>query len=564
MSGLRWRAGDAGARAAVEAWWRGRPPASPGGAADVPRLRSLERLHPDDGPPLWLKRFRRRGLDRGPRAWLRGTPADREWRALWRLAERGAPVPAPRGRALGPGGEDLLVLEHRPGAPASALRGAPPRRRRAGLEALGRAVARLHRAGFVHGDLHLGNLLCGVQGAVLLDLQRARRRTGARARARDLGALDFSLAHAGFSRADRLRVRRAALGLAPGDRSQAARRALRAVGRAARRRALGYWRSRTRRAGRPGRRFAALRLGGRRGLRCREFPETAAERALDLHEATADAEAECLKSDHRSRITAVRAGGRRVVVKEVRKSGPGRRVADLLRGSPARRAWLAGHGLAARRLGAARPLAYVEWRRLGVPLRSAVILEDLRPAVSAQDADRRDFPDSGLADAFARLLRDLHARGVEHGDLQALHVYLEREGERIATRLIDLEGVRFRRRLPERARVQALAELNASLPDARLDPAARLRVFERYARALPFASGSMGPGWAARLGRALGARSPGPREARRRAGILEEVVRRSLARGHAWRGSGCELAETSGSRPAPAPQPCRTTRTHWK
>ena len=75
-------------------------------------------------------------------------------------------------------------------------------------------VTRIHEAGFVHGDLHSGNVLWTEAGPVLLDLQHARRSRSRRARNRDLGDLDYSLwRHA--SLADRMRLRAAALGVTP-------------------------------------------------------------------------------------------------------------------------------------------------------------------------------------------------------------------------------------------------------------------------------------------------------------------------------------------------------------
>ena len=69
-----------------------------------------------------------------------------------------------------------------------------------------------------------------------------------------------------------------------------------------------------------------------------------------------------IKSDHRSNVTRVEVDGRLAIVKEVVKTSVRKRLADVFRGSPAKRAWLAGHGLNLRGIGAARPLAYLERR----------------------------------------------------------------------------------------------------------------------------------------------------------------------------------------------------------
>jgi tRNA A-37 threonylcarbamoyl transferase component Bud32 len=438
------------------------------------------------------------------------SPAEREWRALRALHAAGAAVPEPLALARVAGGDAILVLRFVAGVPLAQALGAGRQRRAAILESLGRAVAEVHAAGFAHGDLHAGNVLVADGRAVLLDLQHARRLRGPADRLRDLGRLDYSLWRLVNAPA-RLRVRRAALALLD-PRDPAAREELRAVGRTAQRRADAHARSRTRRSLRSRRLVAAVRGAGFAGWRLRELAEADLEAALAAHRgALARGGASRLKADARSRVSAVAAGARRVVVKEFGPRGLCRALADRVRGSPARRAWLGGHGLRARGLGAPLPLACLERRRLGLPLASLVVLEDLRPAPDALAALER-APEPTVA-ALTRLLVALHRRGVDHGDLKATHVFLTDRGR---AALVDLEGVRFPRRLREARRRRALAELNASLPDA--FPAEwRCRAFRRYARELPFGVGN---------------------EA-----ALREVVRESLARRHRFRGEGCRLAE---------------------
>jgi tRNA A-37 threonylcarbamoyl transferase component Bud32 len=513
-----WHDGAADVRERVERW-------VDGAASDVQVLASSDRRElvclGRDGPaPLLVKRFRRTRT-----RWPRAGPARREWRHLRRLAAGGVPVPRVRGLA-GRGDDAILVLAYLAGRPLESLRELPVGARRRALAAVGRAVRAMHRAGVCHRDLHTGNVWLTAEGPLLLDFQRSRRTRSQRARLADLGALEFSLRHNGFAAGDRLAVRRAALGLpdAPSPLAGDDRDRLRAVARAAESRARAYYASRTRRASRPGRRFAPLAVGVERGLRDRRLEEAVVVEALRAHDAARRAEGgagpgvDVFKRDHRSCIAAVATGGPAVVVKEVVKSGWLRRLADAVRGSPARRAWRAGHGLACRGVRCARPLAFVEERRFGLPVRSRLVLEDLRshPVASDPAVWRAPALADRALDALERLVRALQRHGVSHGDLQALHVHLDgpRDGTgRLEPVLIDLEAVRFHRRLEDRQRIRALAELNASLPDGWIAPALRRGVFDRCARALPF-------------------RDEPDR-------VLAEVVRESLARNHHWRGDDC-------------------------
>lgn len=511
MTRPRWRSGGDAVQGAVERWLAQAPGAPEARVLhDNPRRRVVA-LAGGEAGELLVKHFRLgSGRHRLRDRWkvrLGWSPAEREEGALRALHDAGVAVPEPLGRAELDGGDALLVLRFLPGVSLLEALAAPARERRALLRSLGETVAALHRAGFAHGDLHAGNVRVTPAGAFLLDLQHARRGAGEAARRADLGWLDYSL-WGRASASDRLRLRAAALGVRP-PLDAAARDALRAVARAAEARAADHARSRTRRALRPGRLAVRVRLGGLRGLRQRELPEAALARLLEAHAAASGEQV--MKEGPRGRLTALQEGARRVVVKESCAGGAARALADLVRGSAARRAWRGGHGLRARGLAAAEPLAFVEERRFGAPVRSWVVLADLRPAPDGLEAAAL-APEQALA-AMTRLLVGLHRRGVDHGDLKCTNLHLV--GPSREPHLVDLEGVRFRR-LSDEKRLAALAQLNASLPDA-VPAAARRRAFARYAAALPFARGSDA--------------------------ALREVVARSLARGHRWSGAGCAVAE---------------------
>lgn len=517
---FEWRAGEEKLQRALENILLAEDPEAAGYELTGERAgrRRLGRIRLPGGESLFLKHsfcagHRHRWRERAKNA-LGLSTAEREAEALSRLARAGVAVPAPRALALLPGGDRLLATEHLAGRSLREALSGDVAERRALLAAVGDLVRRLHASGHVHRDLHGGNILVTPDGPVLLDLAAARRTRRRAARRRDVGALEHSLAEL-LSTADRVRLRAAAAGLhRPFD--AAARRELRALSRASAARARRRAASRTRRALAPGRRFARLRFGNCRGLQLRALERSAVLAALAADGAGDDSSAwTVMKSDGRSRVTAGPTAAGRMVVKLYPGGGLARRLADACRGSPARRAWLGGHGLQARGIAAATPYAYVEHRRFGLLVASAAVFEDLQELAPADRCAPPLASAEEVVDALAKLATKLHQSGVIHGDLKASHVYLRRGGPRLEARLIDLEGVRFPARLRDAQRLRALAELNASLPD-RFDDALRCRAFARYAAALPFRRG--------------------------RAAALRAIVDISLKRAHRWTGAGCALA----------------------
>jgi len=164
-----------------------------------------------------------RGLNR-LKEWVRGGRADNVIKISRRLHQLG--LDSPRllmvGREPVSGSAMLVSVRARGvGLPELCAQGIAPRRKRKLIAALGALVARLHRAGLVHGDLTPYNVL--VQDGetphfILLDHDRTRPawRLGGRRQLRNLVQLGrFDLP--GLSQTDRLRLMRSyGAGLAPG------------------------------------------------------------------------------------------------------------------------------------------------------------------------------------------------------------------------------------------------------------------------------------------------------------------------------------------------------------
>lgn len=430
------------------------------------------------------------------------SPAAREWKALERLFHLGAPVPRPRAWGRLADGEEIVVSDFIDGERVHDARTET-------VDALASAIAKLHDAGYRHGDLHLGNLLVVDRKVVLLDLQSARPLRGPRDRLWDLARLELSLGKAGWNPAARQALRDR---LGVGDAFEPIlRRFLR-----------DHLRGRARRVLRIGRNWQVARFEGLRGLRDASLEEAVLSTLLE-------------SSSHEPNIRERRGGRvriietklrdsegveRSVLIKHIAAGSLRRALGDRLRGSPATRAFRAGQAAGLLSTRAARPLACLEERRFGLPVRGVLVLEK----VGDEDLDRV-LPSSAeaehrLAAALGEWLADGHAWGLSHRDLKASNIRVAIRDDSIRFWLIDLEDLSGPAALSDAARLHTLSQLNASLGDEAFGLEARLAALESYQARLPFA-----------LGRESAAKA---------------IARRSLARAHRWHGGtrGCGGGES--------------------
>ncbi len=531
--GLRWLAGEEWIHAALE-----RRLALPAEALDPaqtiqtiqtnPRRTISEGLlHPDpargDGPiPIVLKTHHlasgRHRLREAMKRLIGRSPARREWDALVVLHAAGVPVPRPLAYGRLASGDELLVVERSEGAPlahAFACANAPARLRL--VTALASALTSLHASGHSHGDLHLGNLWLAHantdadESVVLLDLQRARPDQSDHGRLRDLASLELSLLRARWPAVERAALRS---GLGLGAEADTALRRF----------AADHLRGRTRRVLRSGRGLSGVRAGQRHGL-C--DPSISSSALLQAIESAERNPARSARREGRAWIVEETIDGRAVVVKWTAAGGLGDRLVACWRGSRAARAFRKGSREQLLLGRSARPLAYLEERTGGLPGASWLVLErvgdaDLDRIRPATAGDARE-----LALAFGDWLAELHALGLGHADLKGSNLRVgSRDGNAVALPdgavcefwLLDLEDLIGPAAQRDEARLTALAQLNASLPDEHFDLAARETALARYLARLPFENPQLGF------------------EAARR-----EIAGRSLARGHRWRGEGCAL-----------------------
>lgn len=437
--------------------------------------------------------------------------AQREWNALLQATERDLPVPEPLAYGRISSNEEVLVTRFEPGRPLLELledtRACGPDLSRdpwsATCSAIAHATGALHQAGMHHGDLHAGNLRLGERGIVLLDLQRARPLRSEAERLLDLAQLEYSLARSGATPEMRATLRRA-LGVgAELDRAMA-------------RFVRDHRRGRARRRLRIGRDWQRITIHpDARGTMLRRVDPGLVQACFSSIDPDAVTEAGIreIRRTERVLVHELRAGDRRVVTKRVRAGSPLRALADRFRGSAAARAFRRGGADRLISHRAAPALAYVDLLRKGWPVESWLLMErvgeedlDALVPVDAREAQR-------ITTALGRWLAEQHAIGLSHGDLKGGNIRLERSPEAIRFWLVDLQDLRGPGTLSERARIEALSQLNASLADEAFDAKSRRAGLAAYAERLAFSR---------------------PLDE-----VAHEIARRSVARDHRFRAQDC-------------------------
>jgi tRNA A-37 threonylcarbamoyl transferase component Bud32 len=460
------------------------------------------------------------------RGWLRPAKARIESGHARAVAARGIPTAEllAFGEPALPGGESFLVtrsLDDTVPLNAFLSRILPtfaPRRqgllRRRLARELGRFVGRMHDQGVLHDDLHMANLVLRLgpddsPQLFLLDLYavRLRRPLGWKA-SRDNLVLINSWCVLCTSRSDRLRFWRAYCRARGWDASAPPSgktwpRQLEAQTWAWNNQ---RWRLRDQRCRRSNRYYQRVASAVVQGHAVRDL-----DRGL-LDQLLADPEAPFRRPDARPvKDTAtekavelrVEVGDevRRLVYRRLRPGTWGERLNGLLHGPAALRWWVLGHGLRERGLPAPRPLA-VLWPLCG-PAGVGYLLTEQPPTQTL--AEYLEGPGRGVGDALrgridqvARLVRELHRRGVLHGELTAGHILLTPAGTSFASSapasdwaaaLAALHGIwldglsraRCSGPLSHAERVAELARLHADLArHPRLTRGDRLRFLRLY------------------------------------------------------------------------------------
>jgi len=470
--------------------------------------RAVFRLSSDEGPALYIKWHRFRGLGDAVLSLFRGTRARREWRISLVLEQAGIRIPEVQliglRRRCGLPMESFLATREVPGIALKKWvqvmlvsdKPSDVSRRHRIASALGNLVRRLHENAVSHPDLHSDNILVDetTGNLCLLDLHAAKE-VGAISgfrRAQNLAVLYNALSVPGVTAADRVRFAKAYLG--PEWNRQALIKLVQDVqimSNILRRRRL---RSRSRRCVVNSSAYTNQRTSLGKVYRKRTMTLDQIRKAIELHREVLSGKVQgrTFKKDTKTNVTLIPWNGTleasELCVKEFVRGGLRQWLPKRLRHRPAMAAWRASLGLAVRGVPAPEAFALV----MGKGRSSYVIMDALTSAIPLDLYLRRHMGSNrpvSIRRAFVGVAADFlvkcYTSNICHYDLKAKNI-LVREAERGQWDffLIDLEAVRFPNQLPYEVKLLNLAQLNASTP-LELTWTDRMRLLRKLAVTAP-------------------------------------------------------------------------------
>jgi len=511
------------------------------------------------GKCYYVKLYLKNGWWRAVKRQFRGPPCLKEWRVAQYALEKRVNCVKPVAYAISSDPKSrldcLLITEGLPGSlpliqywQNLSNDGDPttPAAIRKLQDALAELLAKAHRAGIAHCDLHPGNLLVEVANGqpkvYLVDLHSVKihKTVSKRAATETLAQLNqWFQQNATLTQRMRLLKRyiecrrKLAYLTTDGWLGETFRRWVKSLDRAARAHSRRLWASRDRRVMKTGKYFAKLKLRNywqahvflrsKRRYPCStasqfEFTLSGWKGVLAEPEKMLDELLRQSRPMKHSRSTLVCKGdlqiGRHRVAVVCKRRIRYKRLAavwDCLRDSRSLRAWKMGFAMLHRGLPVAQPMAVLE-RRVGPYLADCLLItEEVRPAVNLRvflttvlpvlDAERRNHVKRTLLDSLAGLLRKMHRNGFVHRDLKATNILIhgatvedcrQLDPSKLKLVLVDLDALSLKRRAREREQLRALARLSVS---ADLSPYITLADRVRFLKTYLTCYGSGVPDW---------------------------------------------------------------------
>jgi tRNA A-37 threonylcarbamoyl transferase component Bud32 len=487
--------------------------------------RSVYLFHPNGAKGgIYVKKYSQRDWKARLLSMVASTQAQREWRMMLELRERGLPVPLPLAMGQKRDGVELteyLLTQEIPDC--RPIRDCTQWEKDTLLKAIALLTTKLHKNNIFLKDFQLGNILlstpAGARHAVpllyLLDLHSARCVTSLSLQQKIWMLAKLLDSFEPFFRPqDKERFLELYARGMPDFRNKFSSNVQKVKSLADKIRRT-HLKSRTQRCLRDSTAFAIEDHSGwkvyrRRGLSTEEVFKLLRNFESPVQEGVGESPPG-IKTTHKTHLKLLEGERGKICVKHYWCSG----TVDYLKGhlglSRARRAWVIGNGLVVRGVATAEPLALVESPEEAFLLSQALtdfprldyyILENFREKSHPETIQKK----KSLVHAMARTIRLFHDKEIYHGDLKACNILVEEPSQQSANSnqqsaiyqsspllkgdlgtwqfyLIDYDRVVFDREISLRRRAKNLAQLHTSIPWC-ITRSDRMRFYREYSKGL--------------------------------------------------------------------------------
>lgn len=352
-----------------------------------------------------------------------------------------------------------------------------------------RMLIKMHNAGLFHQDLHAGNFLWDGESLFLIDLHRAKllRSLSLSQRLWNFAQIFHSL-RVVFGKEEQLKFLNLYFegdSISPQKVEEYLRKIYSWMDHLQKR----QWKSRTRRCLRDSTEFSVIEGDGVTFYHRRDFPLDRLKGTIEKHRAIGQqTPSSLIKQSPEVKVSVFQEEGTRVCVKQFCYLHWWDRLKERLRRSKGIKAWLGGNVLKVRGLPSIKPLALVEQNNWFGKTESFLIME---APEAGKELDRflckgfRGHEESrGLAKAFAHWLASLHQKGIYHQDMKACNILVSTIDQVWDFKLLDLEDIRFDKKVDERKLFKNLLQLNTSIP-SHIAATDRLRFLREYLKIRP-------------------------------------------------------------------------------
>jgi tRNA A-37 threonylcarbamoyl transferase component Bud32 len=398
--------------------------------------------------------------------------ARKEWFVANRLRGRKLPVPRPLGwieKGRRGSVEESLYLSEALDTGEAGSEHLSPLQNESTVRHLAETVKRFHDSGLYHGDLHIGNFLWVKGELFLTDLHSAsiHRILSLRRRLWNISHLFHSLRW--FWRE---KEQRAFLEIYFGKEfgpHQTMEAFLQQIQHGMDRLQRRQWQSRTKRCLKNSTDFSVKKEGSLTVFRRKDFVLDEVNTLVESHRHLVRKKPEGLiKHSPKVIVSVTQRGDKKIAVKQFCYPCLWDRLKNLLRRSKGRKAWIGGNGLKARGISCVQPLALVETSHWTGPKESFFLMETLEGSLELDQFVLHGFGDFRkkriFIRAFAEWLADLYNKQIYHKDMKTCNFLVVEQPRTWDFCLLDLEDVRFTRRMTERKLFKNLFQLNTSTP----------------------------------------------------------------------------------------------------